>query len=332
MTRYKAIKTYFKDCGSVQSLIKDCSIEPRVSGDTIIKGSFSSINYKDALAVLGKGKILRRSPLTPGIDISGTVWETDSKDYNFGDSVVATGCGLGETHDGGFSQFVTLPNDWVIPLTDSLSCRHAMILGTAGFTAALCLYRLESNGQHPGIGPIVVTGASGGVGSLAVALFAKKGYQVVALTNKPHAKTYLKSLGANEVVSTSEFLQTKGPLNKARFGGAVDQVGGDVLASLLTQVKTHGNIASVGLAMNSKLNTTVMPFILRGVSLIGITSTNCPGALRKLIWKNLNHWHHELPLENICQKEIGLDAIETSAKSILDSQTLGRIVVNLGQL
>ncbi|HEY1491933.1 MAG TPA: acryloyl-CoA reductase, partial [Steroidobacteraceae bacterium] len=250
------------------------------AGTVVIRVTHSGINYKDALAATGAGKILRRYPLVGGIDLAGVVESSEDARYAAGDAVLVTGCALSETHDGGYAQFARVPGDWVIPLPAGLSAFEAMAIGTAGFTAAFAIDRMEQNGQAPQGGPIVVTGASGGVGSIAIDMLSARGYRIIAVSGKAAAAPYLRELGAHEVLARQELDLGSRALETARFGGAIDNLGGEVLTWLTRSVDFWGNIASIGLAAGAELNTTVMPFILRGVSLLGINSSATPRARR----------------------------------------------------
>ncbi|HEX5954159.1 MAG TPA: YhdH/YhfP family quinone oxidoreductase, partial [Rhodanobacteraceae bacterium] len=241
-------------------------------GEVLIKTAYSSVNYKDALAGTGKGKILRRFPLNGGIDVAGHVVESSDPAFKEGDAVLCTGCGLSETRDGGYAGYARLRAEWAIKLPPGLSLRESMILGTAGFTAGLALYRMRDNRQAPALGPIAVTGATGGVGMLAVDIFGRAGFDVHAISGKPERADFLKSLGAREVLDRRELALGGHALESVRFGGAVDSAGGKWLAQLLACTAPYGNVASIGLAADSKLHTTVMPFIIRGVSLLGVAS------------------------------------------------------------
>ena len=240
-----------------------------------------------------------------------------------------TGCGLGETHDGGYSKFVRVPSDWVIPLPQSLSLKEAMVYGTAGFTAGICLHRLEENHQTIDKGPIVVTGASGGVGSFGVMMMAKMGYEVVAISGKKSSHDYLKTLGAYQVLSLEDLNLGSRPLEKGRFGGAIDNLGGEVLSQLLAHIKPWGNIASVGLAAHHSLQSTVMPFILRGVSLLGISSANCPKSLRTKIWDRIARELKPNNLPNIIHKTLKMEELPLAFEEILNRQVQGRIIVEI---
>jgi NADPH2:quinone reductase len=304
--------------------------EPELQADEVlIETQYSSLNYKDALAITGKGAILKSFPLIPGIDAAGLVRRSTAPQFRVGDSVLMTGCGLGESYNGGYSEFLRAPAEFVIPCPAALPPRAAMILGTAGFTAALCLQRMEQMGQTPSHGPIVVTGASGGVGSFATALFAERGYSVLAVSSKRQCHPWLRSLGATEVCSFDELQLGARPLERARFGGAVDNTGGQHLAQLLAHTHLWGNVASVGLANSANLSTTVMPFILRGVSLLGISSNNCPADLRRSIWQNLACDWKIKNLEQFVHATIQLEDLPLQAQKMLDRQTQGRTLVEI---
>ncbi|MBI2380596.1 MAG: YhdH/YhfP family quinone oxidoreductase [Gammaproteobacteria bacterium] len=297
-------------------------------GNVVIRAEYSGINYKDALAVTGRGKILRRFPLNAGIDVAGTVESSDDPRYRVGDAVLVNGMGLGENHDGGFAQTVRVPGDWIVPLSAGLSSLDAMTLGTAGFTAALAVQRMEVNGQVPAMGPIAVTGASGGVGSVAVALLAKLGYEVIAVSGRPEHGEYLRALGAARVL-TPEQLELGGrPLESVKFGGVVDNVGGSLLAGLLRHVQLWGNVASIGMAGGHGYEASVFPHILRGVSLLGISSANCPMPLRTAVWQRLGaDWKLD-GLAALRQRVLGLDEIIAACPALLDRQSHGRLVVD----
>ena len=296
-------------------------------GDVVIRAEYSSVNYKDALAGTGRGRIARRLPLVGGIDVAGTVAESNAPGIAAGDPVLVNGCGLSEDHDGGYAEYVRVPADFVIPRPQGLDAFTAMALGTAGFTAALALQRLEENGLHPGMGPIAVTGATGGVGSIAIDLLAGRGYEVVAVSGKADAADWLRELGAARVLGRDE-LATKGrPLEKAAWGGAIDNVGGAMLGELLRTTVPWGSVASIGLAGGVELDTTVMPFILRGVSLLGITSANCPRERRERGWANLAGEGHPRHLDAIVAGTVGLDDLRGVFDRMLAGETRGRTVV-----
>lgn len=312
-----------------QARVQTLSLDDLPEGEVLIRAEWSSVNYKDALAVTGAGKILRQFPMTPGIDVAGTVAESSSDIVKAGDRVLVTGCGMGEVHDGGFAEYVRVPADWVVPMPEDLASRDAMTLGTAGFTAALALIRMEAAGQTPATGDLVVTGASGGVGSIAVDLFAQAGYRVIAVSGKPEAADTLKALGAAEVVSPDDLKRTSRPLDKAVYGGIVDNVGGELLSELIPHVTGYGNVAAIGLAGGVKLPTTVMPFILRGVSLLGISSANCPRDLRLQAWKRLGTDLRPSHLADIATGEVTLDELPQAARRLIDRTAQGRTLVRI---
>lgn len=315
--------------GDVHAEVVDLSLDDLSAGDVVIRAHYSGINYKDALAVTGRGRILRRFPLVAGVDVSGTVIRSGDARYAEGDAVLVTGCGLGESHDGGFSEVVRVPADWVVPLPHGLSLRDAMLLGTAGFAAALAIDRMEQNGQVPALGPVVVTGASGGVGSIAIDLLCGKDYEVVALSRKPDTDGYLALLGASRVIDAQVMGDSKAPLESAQWGGAIDNVGGEVLAWLTRTVRPWGNIASIGLAGSDRLNTTVMPFILRGVSLLGISSANCPMQRRQEVWQRLATDLKPRHLDSIVAGEAGLAELPGVFDKVLSGAHRGRFLVKI---
>ena len=290
---------------------------------------YSSVNYKDALAATGRGRILRRFPLVGGIDLAGVVTESVDDRFQAGDEVLVTGCGLGEAHDGGFSELARVPADSVVPLPVGLSLFDAMALGTAGFTAALAIDRLEQNGQQPSLGPMLVTGASGGVGSVAIDLLGARGYEVVAITRKTDAAAYLEHLGAASVKPADSLLTDGRPLQSAQWGGAIDNVGGKVLAGLISSTRPWGSIASIGMAGGSECDTTVMPFILRAVSVLGISSANCPMERRLRIWQRLVSDLRPVHLPQIVAGVVGLDELPALFVRLVEGEHQGRFVVRM---
>lgn len=305
------------------------SIDEQSEGDVVIKVAYSSVNYKDALAGTGKGKILRKFPLNGGIDAAGTVVQSDSPDFAEGDEVLITGSGLSETRDGGYSEYLRAPSDWLVPLPDGLSLYESMVLGTAGFTAALGLWRMEANGQEPDMGPIAVTGASGGVGSLALDIYSAAGYEVTAISGKEDEFEWLHELGAAQCISRHELYWPESPLASAQFAGALDNVGGDTLSGLTRVIKPWGNIASCGMAGGIGLNTTVMPFIIRGIGLLGINSAGCPYAIRKELWNRLAGEWRPRHLERIAAPGVELDGLSAAFDQLIAGQGRGRIVVRV---
>jgi acrylyl-CoA reductase (NADPH) len=296
-------------------------------GEVLVRLSHSSINYKDALAGTGRGKILKVFPLVGGIDGAGVVEAYRDARYRAGDRVLATGWGLSFDHDGCYSGYLCCPADWLVPIPAGLDPRTAMILGTAGLTAALAIHRMRVNGQAPDLGPILVTGASGGVGSIAVAILARLGYEVAAMSGKPELSEWLLGLGASQILARAALGDAKRPLEPARWGGAVDNVGGELLAQITRTLVPNGNIASIGLAGGHELHTTVMPFILRGVSLLGCNSVDIPLPLRIELWNRLADEWRPADLEAIVTETIDLRGLPESFERMLAGETHGRILV-----
>jgi acrylyl-CoA reductase (NADPH) len=299
-------------------------------GDVVIRVSWSGINYKDALAATGAGKILRKYPLVGGIDLAGVVEQSSDARYEPGDRVLVTGSDLSETRDGGYAELARVPGDAVVPLPQGLDERSAMAIGTAGFTAALAIHRMEANGQTPSLGPVVVTGATGGVGSLAIDMLSALGYRVIALSGKAQAESYLREIGASQVLLRQSVDYGSRPLERAQFGGAIDNVGGETLTWLTRTVGYGGNIASVGLAGGAKLETTVMPFILRAVSLLGINSVSTPRDTRLAVWKRLATDLAPRHLARIVTREIPFDLLAGSFQDHVKGAIIGRTVVRVG--
>ncbi|KAB7627266.1 YhdH/YhfP family quinone oxidoreductase [Alkalilimnicola sp. S0819] len=328
MSSSRALKVYQSDAG-VDARLESVPLAEIGSGEVLIRARYSSLNYKDALAVTGKGRILRHYPLIAGIDVAGEVAESGDPRFSSGDAVLVTGCGLGEEHDGGFSEYVRVPIEWVIPLPAGYDARQAMILGTAGFTAALALTRMEQAGQTPAHGPVLVTGASGGVGRIAVDILAGAGYRVSALSGKPEQHALLRELGAEQVITPEELKLSDKPLAGAAWGGVIDNVGGEMLSGLLPQIAPWGSVASIGLAGGIQLSGTVMPFILRGVSLLGINSSGCPQPLRRRVWERLAGELKPRHLTRIVEREIPLDEVLATSEDLLARRISGRTLVAL---
>ena len=324
---FRGFRIHSDDAGC-RSGIETISLDDLNPGEVVVKAAYSSVNYKDALAGTGKGKILRRFPLVGGIDIAGHVVASADPAFKEGDAVLVTGSGLSETRDGGYAEYARLDAKWVVALPAGLSLREAMILGTAGFTAALGLLRMTENRQAPELGPLAVTGATGGVGSLAVAIYSKAGYAVHAISGKPEHADYLKSLGASEVLGR-EALATTAPMASVRFGGGLDNVGGTMLAALLAQTAPYGNVASCGLAASPELHATVMPFIIRGVSLLGVASAGTARDIRHEVWKRLASDWKPADLDAICTREATLDELPAVFETMLAGGSLGRTVVRI---
>jgi len=315
--------------GKIAARFEPVTLDDLAAGEVVIRVSHSDINYKDALAATGAGRILRRYPLVGGIDLAGVVEASSEARYRAGDAVLVTGCGLSETHDGGYAQFARVPGDWVIPMPEGLDAFTAMALGTAGFTAALAIHRMEQNGQSPAGGPIAVTGASGGVGSIAVDMLAARGYRVVAVSGKAAAADYLKELGAAEVLARQDLNLGSRPLENARFAGALDNVGGEALAWLTRTVDFWGNIASIGMTGSAELKTTVMPFILRGVSLLGINSSATRREMRLAVWKRIATDLRPRHLARIVTRTIAFDELPGAFAAYLEGAVTGRTVVRI---
>ncbi|HUY02333.1 MAG TPA: oxidoreductase [Rhodocyclaceae bacterium] len=307
--------------------MEEADLDP---GEVSIRVAYSSVNYKDALAATGAGRIIRRFPCVGGIDLAGTV--VDSLDSRFakGDAVLCTSYDVGVAHHGGYAEQARVPADWVVKLPAGMSPKEAMGYGTAGFTAALAVVRMETNGLTPAKGPVIVTGATGGVGSVAIEILAHLGYRVVALTGKEAQSAYLKQIGAAEVMLRSSLDLAKiKPLDRATWAGAIDSLGGEVLAWLASTMQIDGTLASVGLAAGTGLNTTVMPFILRGVSLLGIDSVNCPMPVRAEVWRRLASDMKPQHLEAMT-RTISFDALPSVFDDFLKARVTGRIVVAIG--
>lgn len=328
MDSFKALLIEERD-GKVGNRFVEMNESQLDAGNVTIRVAYSSINYKDALAATGAGKIIRRFPCVGGIDLSGVVVASDDPRFKAGDAVIATSFDIGVAHHGGYAEYARVPGDWVVPLPAGLSLYDAMALGTAGFTAALGIVRMEENGLTPAKGPVIVTGSTGGVGSLAVDMLAKRGYHVVALTGKAEEADYLKSLGAAEVMLRQELDLAKiRPLDKARWAGAVDNVGGDTLAWIASTMQQGGTIASIGLAASHLLNTTVMPFILRGVSLLGVDSGYIREPYRQGVWQRLAGDLRPPHLERMSRR-VAFAALPELFDEYIAGKAKGRVVVEL---
>ena len=311
--------------------IESVTLDELTPGDVVVRVAYSCLNYKDALAVTGKGSIARGYPRTAGIDLSGVVESSSDPAYRPGDRVLATGAGIGESLDGGLAERARLPAAALVPLPKGLSLLEAMALGTAGFTAALALRRLLENHQAPGLGPIAVTGATGGVGGIALGLLKRVGFTTAAITGKADAASYLRELGADEVLERAALASAGKPLETAVWGGAVDNLGGDTLAYLTRTVRPWGNIACIGLAQSPTLNTTVMPLILRGVSLLGIHSVEVPRAWRLAVWEKLaGEWKPHDIERLIVRAVIGLEEVPRACEELVAGGARGRYVVGIG--
>lgn len=328
-TAFRALRIRDDDAG-YRSHIETMDTDALTPGEVLVKVAYSSVNYKDALAGTGKGKILRRHPLNGGIDLAGHVVASTDPAFREGDAVLCTGSGLSETRDGGYAQFARLDARWAIPLPTGLSLRESMILGTAGFTAALALLRMQDNRQTPDLGPIAVTGASGGVGQLAIDIFSRAGYEVHAISGKAEHFDFLRSLGARECIDRHKLAFSGKPMESARFGGALDNVGGAMLAGLLPQVVPYGNVAICGNAGGIAFDGTVMPFIIRGVSLLGIASAGTARDLRERIWQHLADDWKPRHLERIATREVPLEELSDVFGHMLAGESFGRTLVRIG--
>jgi acrylyl-CoA reductase (NADPH) len=301
------------------------------AGDVLIRVECSAVNYKDALAATGKGHIIRRFPCVGGIDLAGTVVKSAAPRFRPGDKVIATSYEIGVAHHGGYAEYALMPGGWVLPLPASLTLEEAMAIGTAGLTAAMAISRMEENGLKPERGPVLVTGASGGVGSLAIDMLAGRGYEVVALTGKPEQADWLKSLGAARVMLRSELaLDAIKPLDKGIWAGTVDNLGGPVLAWALSSSKPTGVVASIGLAADTALNTTVMPFVLRGVSLLGIDSVYAGFSVREKAWARLSADLRPRHFDKIMRR-ISFDELPQAFEDFIAARVRGRTVVQIAR-
>ena len=318
-----------EDDGKVSNQIKDLSVDDLPEGDVLVRVEYSDVNYKDGMIVNGIGGLVRNYPHVPGIDFSGTVEETSHARFKAGDKVVLTGWRVGEVHWGGYAKRARVNGDWLVALPEGLSTRQAMAVGTAGLTSMLCVMALEDHGLTTDVGSVLVTGAAGGVGSVAVAILARLGYSVAASTGRESLHGYLKSLGASEIVARADLSEpSKRPLESENWAGAIDTVGSTTLARLLTQIKYGGSVAACGLAAGPKLETTVIPFLLRGVNLLGIDSVMQPYEKRVRVWDRIAS---DLPHDKLEEMTdvIGLEGVAEAASSILVGQVCGRLVVDL---
>ena len=327
MATFKAIRIDKAEKGTTVALTQFDETE-LMEGDVTVRVEWSTLNYKDGLAVTGKAPVVRRFPMIAGIDFAGTVEQSSHPQWKAGDKVICNGWGMGETHLGAYAEKARVKGDWLVRLPEGMSTREAMSIGTAGYTAMLSVLALENNGLTPSDGPIVVTGAAGGVGSVATAVLSKLGYHVIASTGRVSETEYLKSLGASEVIDRSELSGPAKPLAKERWAGGIDSVGSTTLANLLSMTKYGGAIAACGLAAGMDLPSSVAPFILRGVCLLGIDSVMCPIERRKVAWNRLASDLDRRKLTEITH-EIGLDEVIAAGAKILAGQVRGRIVVKI---
>lgn len=328
MTDFRAYRINKTDDG-IAAGFEHISIDDLTEGNVVIKVSHSTINYKDALAATGAAPILRRYPLNGGIDLAGTVVSSDDAGFQAGMAVLVNGCGLSETVDGGYSEYARVDSNSVVPIPEGISAAEAMQIGTAGYTAALAIHRMEQNGQLPENGPIVITGATGGVGSIAIDMLDGRGYEVVAVTGKAEGEGYLKSIGARRILLRDDIDFGERPMEKAEWAGAIDNLGGDYLTWLTRTMNYGGNIAAIGLASSIKLETTVMPFILRAVCLLGINSVETPRDLRLSVWSRIGGDLRPRHLDTIGSRTIGFDELPGAFQAFLDGKVTGRIVVEI---
>jgi acrylyl-CoA reductase (NADPH) len=318
----------FQEDGAIVPRLVRMEIGDLTPGDVVIRAEWSGINFKDALGVTGRGKIVKRFPLNAGIDVVGRVESSSDPRFQPGTMVLVNGAGLGESLDGGFAEFVRVPGGIIVPLPPGLTAFEAMTLGTAGFAAGLVIHRMELLGQRPELGPMVVTGASGGVGSAAVSMLAGLGYRVIAVTGRLEHEAYLRELGAHEVATPDRLKLGTRALESARFGGAIDNVGGELLAGLLRHVQPWGTVGAVGNAAGPNFEATVFPFILRGISLVGATSTNCPQGLRGEIWKRLGDDLKPAHLEKIAGQIVPLTGVIEACGLLMERKARGRVMVD----
>lgn len=315
--------------GRTSSRLERIGLDDLADGEVLVRVRYSTINYKDALAATGKGKILRRYPLVGGIDLAGEVVASSDYSVALGERVVVTGCGLSETHDGGYAEYARVKSEWVVPIPAALDEYHCMAIGTAGFTAALAIHRMEENGQRPSHGEIAVTGATGGVGSLALDMLAARGYRAVAITGKRDAAEYLCAIGAARVLIREEIEWGARPLEQVQWAGAIDALGGEPLAWLMRTTDFWGNIACIGMAANTNLTATVLPLILRGINLLGINSVYTPRELRLHVWQRLASDLRPRCLDKIVTRTIDLAQLPDAFQDYLDGEVMGRTVVRI---
>lgn len=327
MTAFRAIRVD-KDEHGYRAAYVELDESELMDGDVDVDVTHTTVNYKDGLAVTGKGPVVRRFPMVPGVDFAGRVTRSSHPDFRPGDEIIAGGCGLGEQHYGGFAQRARVSGDWLVRLPQGLSAAQAMAIGTAGYTAMLCVMALERHGASPDRGPVIVTGAAGGVGSIAVTLLAALGWRVVASTGRPEEEAYLRTLGAVEIIDRAELSAPGKPLQRQRFAAAVDTVGSVTLANVLAQTQFDGAVAACGLAQGMELPTTVAPFILRGVTLIGVESVRPNIALRRLAWERLARDLDKEKLAAVTETTSFAEALDR-ARSIVAGKIRGRLVIEV---
>jgi len=328
MDNFRAFRIDEQD-GRIQAGFQALTLDDLTPGNVVIRVSHSTINYKDALAATGKGKILRRYPLNGGIDLAGVVVSSEDEEFPPGTEVLMNGCGLSETVDGGYSEYARVDSQGLVRVPDGMSCLDAMRIGTAGYTAALAIHRMEQNGQAPDRGPVVVTGATGGVGSVAIDMLAGRGYEAVAVTGKAAEEEYLRSIGASRILLRDNIDFGKRPLEKGEWAGAIDNLGGDYLAWLTRTMNYGGNIASIGLAASAELHTTVVPFILRAVCLLGINSVETPRDLRLAVWRRIGADLRPRNIDKIASNTIKFDDLPGTFQAFIDGKVTGRTLVEI---
>ena len=328
MDKFRAFRIDEQD-GKISAGFQELGIDDLTEGNVVVRVTHSTINYKDALAATGKGRILRKYPLNGGIDLAGVVVSSEDADFQPGTQVLVNGCGLSETVDGGYSEYARLDSKALVTIPDGMSPADAMKIGTAGYTAALAIHRMEQNNQSTEQGPIVVTGATGGVGSIAIDMLAGRGYDVVAVTGKSTEETYLKGIGAQRILLRDDIDFGKRPMEKAQWAGAIDNLGGDYLAWLLRTTDYGGNVASIGLAASHELHTTVMPFILRAVCLLGINSVDTPRDLRRTVWNRIGGDLKPQHLDAIGNRTIPFDKLPAAFDAYIDGTVTGRTIVEI---
>ncbi len=328
MDNFRALRIDEED-GKIVAAFKTLSIDDLTDGNVVVRVSHSTINYKDALAATGTGRILRRYPLNGGIDLAGVVISSEDAEFPPGTAVLVNGCGLSETVDGGYSEYARLDSESLVAIPEGMTPAEAMQIGTAGYTAALAIHRMEQNGQTPDLGPVVVTGATGGVGSIAIDMLAGRGYEAVAVTGKAAEEAYLREIGAARILLRDQIDLGKRPMEKAVWAGAIDNLGGDYLTWLTRTMLYGGNIASIGLAASPVLNTTVLPFILRAVCLLGINSVDTPRDLRLAVWSRIGDDLRPRHLDTIGHRTIPFDELPGAFQAFLDGDVTGRIVVEI---
>ena len=326
--QFKCFRVDQKD-DKIVSGLQSISMEDINPGEVTLKTEYSSINYKDALAATGKGKILRTFPLIGGVDVAGEVVESDDPRFSPGDKVIAACSGLSETNDGGYTEYARISSEAAIELPKQIDTRTAMAIGTAGFAAGLAIFKMKLNKQTPEMGPIVVTGATGGVGSIAIDMLSSSGFETTAITRKKTHDQYLEAIGTTNIVCLEEMEVGERPLEKAQFGGGIDNVGGDLLSWVLRSTVPEGNVASIGLAADFKLPTNVMPFILRGVNLLGVNSTTLPNAIKQEVWDDIASNMSPQKIDQIVTKEVTLEELPDQFQAFIEGSIVGRVLVKV---